>query len=79
MVYMAGLYFVLRSGEEHRRLRFSSVQLVKKPGFVPYLLHTESVSKNNPGGLKHRKVESKQVTHYANRERPERCFVEMYR
>ena len=59
--------------------KFSSVQLVEKPGCVPYLLYTESVSKNNPGGLKHRKVESKQVTHYANRERPEHCFVETYR
>jgi len=46
----------------------SSVQLVEKPGCVPYLLYTESVSKNNPGGLKHRKVESKQVTHNANRD-----------
>ena len=38
-----------------------------------------SVSKNNPGGLKHRKCDTKQVCHYANVERPEHCFVEIYK
>lgn len=65
--------------EEHRRLRFSSVKLVEKPGSTSYLIYTESTSKNNPGGLKHRKVTTKQVTHHANTERPDRCFVEMYK
>lgn len=79
MVYMAGLYFALRSGEEHRQLRFGSVELIEKEGSTPYLLYTESVSKNNPGGLKHRKVSVKQVTHHANTECPQRCFVQMYK
>ena len=79
MVYMAGLYFALRSGEEHRRLCFSDIELVEKPGSVPFLRYTESVSKNNPGGLKHRKCDTKQVCHYANTERPEHCFVEIYK
>ena len=79
MVFMAGLYFALRSGEEHRQLRFSSVKLVEKPGSTSYLIYTESTSKNNPGGLKHRKVTTKQVTHHANTEHPDRCFVEMYK
>ncbi len=79
MVFMAGVYFALRSGEEHRQLRFSSVQLIEKPKAFPYLLYTESVSKNNPGGLKHRKVTTKQVTHHANTDRPDRCFVELYK
>ena len=65
MVFMSGLYFALRSGDEHRNLSFSSVELVEREGSIPYLLYTESVSKNNPGGLKHRKVEPKQVKHYA--------------
>ena len=79
MVFMAGLYFALYSGDEHRRLTFSSVRLVEKPGCAPCLVYTETASKNNPGGLKHRKVENKQVTHYANSERPDRCFVELYK
>ena len=79
MVFMAGMYFALRSGEEHRQLRFSSVTLVEKAGSTPHLLYIESVSKNNPGGLKHRKLDAKQVVHHGNREDPSRCFVEMYR
>ena len=79
MVFMAGLYFALRSGDEHRRLRFTNVQLVEKRGCLPYLLYTEAASKNNPGVLKHRKIQNKQVTHYANVERPDRCFVQLYK
>jgi len=79
MVFMAGLYFALCSGEEHRQLRFSLVQLVEKPGSIPYLPYVESTSKNNPGGLKHRKVTTKQVTHHANLKRPDRCFVDMFK
>ena len=79
LVFMSGLYFALRSGEEHRQMRFSSIQLVEKPGLTPYLVYTELASKNNPGGLKHRKVERKQVAHYANTGHPDRCFVEVYK
>ena len=79
MVFMAGMYFALTSGEEHRQLRFSSIELIEKPRAIPYLLYTELVSKNNPGGLEHRKVTSKQVTHHANTECPTRCFVQMYK
>ena len=45
MVSMAGLYFALRSDEEHRQLQFSCVHLVEKPGCVPHLLYTEQTSK----------------------------------
>ena len=79
MVFMAGMYFALRSGEEHRQLRMSSIELIEKPGAVPYLVYTKSASKNNPGGLKHRKVTTKQVTHFANTECPLRCFVQLYK
>ena len=79
MVYMAGLYFALRSGDEHRRLCVGDIELVEKSGSAPYLRYTESVSKNNPGGLKHRKCETKQVCQYANTERPDRCFVNLYK
>ena len=37
IVFMAGLYFTLQSGEEHRQLCFSSVTLVEKAGSTPYL------------------------------------------
>ena len=79
MLFMCGLYFALRSGDEHRNLRFSSIELLEKEGSTPYLIYTETVSKNNPGGLKHRKVQPKQVKHFANTQCPERCFIEMYK
>ena len=56
-----GIYFALRSGKEHRELRFSSCQIevVQKEGQRPYLLYTEDQSKNHPGGLMGRKFHPK--------------------
>ena len=54
IVYMIGLYFALRSGTEHRNLRFepSQIQTCEREGERPYLLYTEDTSKNRQGGLK---------------------------
>ena len=70
---MVGLYFALRSGDEHWQLRHSpcQIQLIEKPGERPYLLYTEGRSKNNPGGLKGRKYKPKVVPHYGNTENPD--------
>ena len=56
MVFMNGLYFALRSGNEHRNVRFSPCQIEvhDDEGERPYLLYTEDLSKNHPGGLKGR-------------------------
>ena len=78
IVWMCGLYFALRSGQEHRSLRPDQIELVEAPGQTPYLKYYEDVSKNNPGGLKHRKVQSKSVVHYANSDQS-RCFVRLYK
>ena len=40
---------------------------------------TVRLAKNNLGGLKHRAVKAKCVEHYANRDRPERCLVQLYK
>jgi hypothetical protein len=51
MVYMNGLYFALRSGEEHRHLRHNpcQIEVIERQGDRPYLLYTEDISKNRPG------------------------------
>lgn len=79
MVYMCGLYFALRSGQEHRQLTMEQIRVVEKPGAPAYVVYTENTSKNNSGGLQQRKLKLKQVVHYANPERPERCFVQLYK
>ena len=75
--YFTGMCFALRSGEEHRRLRFetSQVVVVRKPGERAYLQYTEDSSKNNQGGLKDRKCKTKQVVHHENTDNPARCPV----
>ena len=81
MLYMNGLYFALRGGKEHRILRHkpSQIQLIEKHGERPYLMYTEDLSKNHPGGLKGRKIKPKVVYHHANIEKPERCFICLYK
>lgn len=81
MLYMCGIYFALRSGQEHRALRFdpSQIELVEKSGERAFLRYTEDVSKNNPGGLRGRKNKPKVVTHHENLDDPTRCFVNLYK
>ena len=80
MVYFNGVYFALRSGKEHRDLRFSpsQIEVVSKEGHRAYLLYTEDQSKNHPGGIKGGKISRKCVKHYANLENPSRCFVRLF-
>lgn len=79
MIYMNGLYFALRSGEEHRSLRRSpcQIEVIERPGERAYLVYREDISKHHPGGLKGRKMKPKIVTHHANTENPARCFVRL--
>ena len=80
IVFCNGLYFALRSGAEHRQLRFNSSQfeLIEHPE-RPYLKYTEDISKNRPGGIKGRNVKPKVVIHHANTENKDRCFLRLYK
>jgi hypothetical protein len=57
--------FTLRSGKEHRELRFNSSQisLIERDGERPFLQFTEDESKNRPGGLKGCRIGRKVVKH----------------
>ena len=81
IVFMNGLYFALRSGNEHRDLRHNpcQIQLFEPPGERAYLRYTEDTSKNRPGGLKGHKIKPKVVVHYSSPENPQRCFVELFK
>jgi len=79
MVYCCGVYFALRSGEEHRSLKVTQLQLFEPSGERPYVCYTENAAKNNHGGFSQRKLEPKQVIHHANVENPARCFVRLYK
>ena len=61
MIFYLGMSFGLRSGDEHRRLRFHPCQIEVKQNKngQQYLLYTEDVSKNHRGGLVDRKVKPK--------------------
>ncbi|XP_021345205.1 uncharacterized protein LOC110445118 [Mizuhopecten yessoensis] len=65
MVYLIGLNFALRGGQEHRNLRRGdrSQFCVGENEQGRYLAYTEDISKNNQGGLKHRKVSNKCLKH----------------
>ena len=80
MVYMNGIYFALRSGKEHRELRFNSSQitLIERDGERPFLQYTEDESKNRPGGLKGCRIGRKIVKHHANISNLSCCFVRLF-
>ena len=81
LVYMVGLYFALRSGSEHRRLRYTpaQIQLIEKPHSHPYLIYQENISKTNQGGLHSRTKQPKKVNHYASTTNLDGCFIHIYK
>lgn len=80
MVFLIGRNFALRSGKEHRNLRFEQFTLIEASGGEPEKLVFNSFGeKNNQGGLKHRSIKPKKIEHYANEDVVERCLVKVYK
>lgn len=77
MVYLNGLNFALRSGDEHRSLSTSQLSIGTNSN-GRYLEYTEKISKNNRRGLKDAKVPRKISKAYESKECPERCIVSLY-
>ena len=80
LVYLFGLHFALRAGQEHRNLRFinSQIGLMTDENGKLFLRYQEEVSKSLQGGLKHRKLTPKCVDAYGNDENPDRCIIKLY-
>lgn len=77
MIFLNGINFALRGRQEHRQLTWQNFHILVK-GESKVLVYTETVSKNNPGGLLHRKRDPKTVEAYENKGKPERCPVNMF-
>ena len=80
ILYMFGVHFALRAGQEHCSLRvgINSQISVNLENGLKFLLYKEDVSKTRQGGLKHRKIVPKIVRAYENVFQPECCIVKLY-
>ena len=80
VLYLIGLNFALRSGEEHWHLRHfpSQISVVNTAGTAPYIMYCEDISKTHQGGLKSRKMAPKCVIHHANMQNPSHCLVQLF-
>ena len=70
LIWVLGLNFALRAGQEHRNLRMKNSQLsvgIDEDG-KQYLGYKEDVSKTNSGGLVHAHLKRKTVRAYENNE-----------
>ncbi|CAC5358886.1 unnamed protein product [Mytilus coruscus] len=80
LVYLIGLNFALRGGQEHRDLKggnSSQFQINEKNG-SKCLIYTEAKSKADQGGIKHKNVKRKSVVAYQNTENQARCVVNLF-
>ena len=78
VLFLCGIHFALRSGQEHRSLKRSQFELQTDEDGSSFLLYTENTSKNYQGGLSHRKVKPKSVACYEYKSNPQRCLVRIF-
>lgn len=79
LLYMIGLHFALRAGQEHWQLRYVDGQIAVNNGpNGRFLRYTEDISKNSQGGLAHKHVRPKCVDAYENKDNLDRCIVTLY-
>lgn len=77
--YSAGKFFGLRGGKEHRELEFGKHIKLEQTEEGEALVYTNCYSKNRNGGLNQRNVKPKIVKVFMCHEKPERCFVTLYK
>ena len=81
LVWVLGIQFALRAGQEYRNLRPENSQLSLQCDELgrEFLQCTEDISKTNNGGLSHLRIKRKVVRAYKNLTNVERCPVELYK
>ena len=75
LLYLLGYNFALRGKSEHRQLKWRNLSLIEVEDSTTILRYTEDFSKNNQGGLLHKKIMHKSVDAVENKIKPERCIV----
>ncbi len=81
LMYLLGLQFALRAGEEHKSLKIGkqlSLQLDPETG-GECLVYVEHTAKNNQGGLSAMKVSGKRLKAYPNVDNPDRCLIRIFK
>ncbi|XP_046367712.2 transcriptional regulator QRICH1-like [Haliotis rufescens] len=77
LLYLNGISFCLRRGEEHHSLKLSNFSFVEKNGIM-HLKYCEGITKTNSGGLKHKALDRKTIVVDPNAEKKERCLVRLH-
>ena len=79
-LYMIGMHFALRAGQEHYQLRYPDCQIstMTHSDGRSFLRYTEDASKACQGGLKHRNLVPKTVDAFENLDNPDRCIVALF-
>ena len=80
LLYLTGLNFALRSGEEHRWFRHkpSQINFMNPENEAPYIAYTEDISKTNQGGKSKKYSQMCYSIHHANLQNPSRCLVQLF-
>ena len=77
VLYLIGLHFALRGGQEHKQLTVDNFELIHKDG-KNALKYKETFSKTYHGGIAHLKRAPKEVIAFENVEKPDRCIIGIF-
>ena len=79
LLFLLSIHYALHAGQEHRNLRSIGFQSQFSYTFIDGVRHVvykeDLGTKTNQGGLKHKKIETKEVIIFPNKSNCERCPV----
>ena len=79
IMFLFGVHFSLRGGEEHKNLKISDIQvLVDSETKTKYLQYMCAKQKNNQGGIAERKQKPKVIKVFANHANYQRCVIRLF-